>query len=114
MCFCSVKYVTAASVDHSQGKKVNREFLLLMEICPGGEDNLENSVLDPDPDSLNASDPDLNAGDPEPYWYPVLRIRGVYPGSEFFPSRIRIVPISDPGSSIRIKELTYFNPRNCF
>jgi hypothetical protein len=38
-CFCLVKYVTAASVDHSQGKKMNREFLLLMEICPGGEDD---------------------------------------------------------------------------
>jgi hypothetical protein len=76
MCFCSVKYVTAASVDHSQGKKVNREFLLLMEICPGGEDDLENSVLDPDPDSLNAGDPDLNAGDPEPYhlWCLVFRL----------------------------------------
>jgi hypothetical protein len=32
----AVKYVTAASVDHSQGRKVNKEFLLLMEICPGG------------------------------------------------------------------------------
>jgi hypothetical protein len=57
--------VTAASVDHSQGKKVNREFLLLMEICPGGENDLGNSVLDPDPDSLNAGDPDLNAADPD-------------------------------------------------
>ena len=38
--FCLVKYVTAASVDHSQGKKVNREFLLLMEICPGGVSNI--------------------------------------------------------------------------
>jgi hypothetical protein len=27
---------------------------------------------------------------------------GVYPGSEFFPSRIRI------------KEFKYFNPKNCF
>jgi len=41
-----------------------------------------------------------------------------YPGSEFFPSRIL-----DPGSKrfpdpgrirIRIKEFTYFNPKNCF
>ena len=31
-----VGYVTAASVDHSQGKTVNKEFLLLMEICSGG------------------------------------------------------------------------------
>ncbi len=68
-CFFSVKYVTAASVDHSQGKKVNREFLLLMEICPGGEDDFENSYLDPNLDSLNACDPDLNAGDLEPYRY---------------------------------------------
>jgi len=32
-----VKFVTAASVDHSQGKKVNKEFLLLMELCAGGD-----------------------------------------------------------------------------
>lgn len=32
-----VKFVTAASVDHSQGKKVNKEFLLLMELCSGGD-----------------------------------------------------------------------------
>jgi len=32
-----VKFVTAASVDHSQGKKVNKEFLLLMEVCTGGD-----------------------------------------------------------------------------
>jgi len=29
----------------------------------------------------------------------VLRIRDVYPGSDFFPSRIRIVSILDPGSA---------------
>ncbi len=28
----------------------------------------------------------------------VLRIRDVYPGSDFFPSRIRTVSIPDPGS----------------
>jgi hypothetical protein len=42
----------------------------------------------------------------------VLRIRDVYPGSEFFPSRI-----PDPGSKrfpIRIKEFKYFNPKNFF
>jgi hypothetical protein len=32
----------------------------------------------------------------------VLRIRNVYPGSVFFPSRIRI------------KEFKYFNQKNCF
>jgi len=32
-----VSFVTAASVDHSQGKKVNKEFLLLMELCSGGD-----------------------------------------------------------------------------
>ncbi len=42
----------------------------------------------------------------------VLRIRDVYPGSDFFPSRI-----PDPncllhrGSRIRIKEFKYFNPK---
>ncbi len=29
-------------------------------------------------------------------FYPVLRIRDVYPGSDFFPSRIRVVSIPDP------------------
>eukprot|EP00092_Neocalanus_flemingeri_P012469 GFUD01013442.1.p1 GENE.GFUD01013442.1~~GFUD01013442.1.p1 ORF type:complete len:1133 (-),score=359.01 GFUD01013442.1:1165-4563(-) len=32
-----VNFVTAASVDHSQGKKVNKEFLLLMELCSAGD-----------------------------------------------------------------------------
>ena len=32
-----VAFVTAASVDHSQGRKVNKEFLLLMELCSGGD-----------------------------------------------------------------------------
>jgi hypothetical protein len=79
-------------VDHSQGKKVNREFLLLMEICPGGEDDLVNSVLDPDPDTLNAGDPDMNAGDPdlnagdlEPYryhlWCLVVRLSSIFRSS---------------------------------
>jgi hypothetical protein len=39
----------------------------------------------------------------------VLRIPDVYPGSEFFPSRIRIFP-----SRIAIKEFKYFNPKNGF
>jgi hypothetical protein len=30
---------------------------------------------------------------------PVLRIRDVYPGSNFFPSRILTVSIPDPGSA---------------
>jgi hypothetical protein len=65
----------------------------------------------------------------------VADIRDVYPGNEFFPSRIRIpnsnffhpgswIPdpeswIPDPGSWIpdpgsRIKEFKYFNPKNSF
>ena len=32
-----VKYVTAASVDHSVGKKIDKEFLLLMEVCNNGD-----------------------------------------------------------------------------
>ena len=32
-----MKFVTATNVDHSQGKKVNKEFLLLMELCSGGD-----------------------------------------------------------------------------
>ncbi len=40
----------------------------------------------------------------------VWRIRDVYPGSDFLPSRIRTVSIPDPGSSY-IKELKYFNPQ---
>ncbi len=42
----------------------------------------------------------------------VLRIRDVYPGSEFFPSRI-----PDPNffpSGIRIKEFKYFNQKKMF
>jgi hypothetical protein len=46
----------------------------------------------------------------------VLRIRDVYPGSEFFPSRIRIFSIPDPNffhtrSWIRINEFKYLNPK---
>jgi hypothetical protein len=66
----------------------------------------------------------------------VLRIRDVYPGSDFFPtrikssiadpgclSRIRLFSIPDPGSQIRIfpsgsririKELKYFNQKKWF
>jgi len=32
-----VKFVTAASVDHSVGKKISKEFLLLMEVCSNGD-----------------------------------------------------------------------------
>jgi hypothetical protein len=34
------------------------------------------------------------------YLYTVLRIPDVYPGSDFFPSRIRIVSIPDPHQRI--------------
>jgi hypothetical protein len=36
--------------------------------------------------------------------FPVLRVRDVYPGSDFF----------RPGSGIHIKEFKYFNPKNWF
>jgi hypothetical protein len=47
-------------------------------------------------------------------FFAVLRIKDVYPGS-----RIRILSILDPGSEfypsrIRIKEFKYFNPKICF
>jgi|LakMenE18May11ns_1017448.scaffolds.fasta_scaffold6590599_1 hypothetical protein len=41
----------------------------------------------------------------------VLRIRDVYPGSGFFPSRIPDPNCLHPGSLIRIKEFKYFNPK---
>jgi hypothetical protein len=42
---------------------------------------------------------------------PVVRIRDVYPGSDFFPSRIPDPNCLHPGSRILIKEFKYFNPR---
>ncbi len=42
------------------------------------------------------------------------RIRNVYAESKFFPSRIRIFPILDPGYRIRIEEFYHFNPKKCF
>ena len=45
---------------------------------------------------------------------PVLRIRDVYPGSDFFPSRIPEPNFLHPGSRIRNKELKYFTPKYCF
>jgi hypothetical protein len=47
------------------------------------------------------------SGSADPYLWPVLRIRDVYRGSEFFPSWI-------PPSLIRIKEFKYFNPKKWF
>ncbi len=44
----------------------------------------------------------------------VLRIRDVYPGSDFFPSRIPDPNCSHPGSRIRIKEFKYFKPKKWF
>ena len=32
-----VRFVTAASVDHSVGKKMSKEYLLLMEVCSKGD-----------------------------------------------------------------------------
>ncbi len=46
----------------------------------------------------------------------MLRIRDVYPGSDFFLSRIPDLgsEFFHPGSRIRIKEFKYFNPKKCF
>jgi hypothetical protein len=44
-------------------------------------------------------------------FHTVLRIRDVYPGSDFFPSRIPDPNCLHPGSLIRIKEFKYFNPQ---
>ncbi len=41
----------------------------------------------------------------------VWRIRDVYPGSDFFPSRIPDPNCLHPGSRILIKEFKYFNPK---
>jgi hypothetical protein len=45
---------------------------------------------------------------------PVLRIRDVYPGSDFFPSRSPDPNCLYPGSRIRIKEFKCFNPKKWF
>jgi hypothetical protein len=42
---------------------------------------------------------------------PVWRIRDVYPGSDFFPSRIPDPNCLNPGSRILIKEFKYSNPK---
>ncbi len=42
---------------------------------------------------------------------PVLQIRDVYPGYDFFPSRIPDPNCLHPGSQILIKEFMYFNPK---
>jgi hypothetical protein len=42
----------------------------------------------------------------------VLRIRDVYPGSEFFPFRIQ--GQEDSRIRVRIKEYKYFNPKNVY
>jgi hypothetical protein len=44
----------------------------------------------------------------------VLRIRDVYPGSDYIPSRIPDPNCFHLGSQIRIKELKYFNPKKWF
>jgi hypothetical protein len=50
-------------------------------------------------------------GEPFCYTRPVLQIRDVYPGSDFFPSRIPDPKCLHPGSRISIKEFKYFNPQ---
>ncbi len=44
----------------------------------------------------------------------VLRIRDVYPGSEFFHPGSRVKKILDPGSGAASKNLSIFNTKNCF
>jgi hypothetical protein len=44
----------------------------------------------------------------------VLRIRDVYPGSEFFSSQIPDPNFFHPGCRIRIKKFKYFNPKKLF
>jgi hypothetical protein len=44
----------------------------------------------------------------------VLRIRDVYPVSDFFPFRIPDPPFFPPGFRIRIEEFKYFNPNKWF
>ncbi len=48
------------------------------------------------------------------YIQSVLRIRYVYPGSEFFHPRYKVRKIPDPGSGSASTEFKYFNPKNCF
>jgi hypothetical protein len=43
----------------------------------------------------------------------VLRIRDVYPGSEFFHPGSRVKKASDPGYATATKNLSIFNPNNC-
>ncbi len=44
----------------------------------------------------------------------MLRIRDIYPGSDFFPSRIPDPNCLHPGSRIRIKEFKYFKQKKLF
>jgi hypothetical protein len=46
--------------------------------------------------------------------YTVLRIRDVYPGSVFFPSRTPDPNFINPETRIRIKEFKYLNPKKWF
>jgi len=44
----------------------------------------------------------------------VLRIQDVYPGSEFVHPGSRVKKFPDPGSGSASKNLSIFNPKNCF
>jgi hypothetical protein len=44
----------------------------------------------------------------------VLQIREVDPGSKIFHPRSRVKKISDSGSGSALKNLSIFNPKNCF
>ncbi len=54
----------------------------------------DRSQLESESVLFETVDPEKIITDP-----PVLRIRDVYPGCKFFPTRIRIFPIPDPGSA---------------
>jgi hypothetical protein len=66
--------------------------------------NSWRNCYDPDPDFMLNPDQDHIPMGKKAVW----RIRDVYPGSDFFPSRIRTVSIQDPGSSS--KNLSILTP----
>jgi hypothetical protein len=73
---------------------------------------------EPDPHQ-NITSPDTGRCTTKTFSQPVLPIRDVYPGSDFFPSRVRIVSMPGSnclhaGSRIRIKEFKHFNPKKWF
>ncbi len=45
---------------------------------------------------------------------PVVRIRDVYPGTEFFHPGSRVQTATDSGSGSATKSLCIFNPKKCY